>query len=165
MLIFRTMRQLALIILGLTLIFSCVKKPTKDPVPVLKYKAVNPLGKATSASQGPRDTAVLIFSYEDGDGDLFRDSNSDGPNLVYSTYAFNADSNKFILNGYPSQATITQPDNGNYKGKSIHGEIYVPMLQFRSGDNIKVIKFEAFMVDMKDHKSNVISSPVFTLNF
>lgn len=159
------MRNLLLLFLMVFITFSCVKGPSKDPVPTLEFKAVSPLGKATSASQPPRDTAVLILRYEDGDGDIFRNSNTDGPNLVYTTYAFNVGSNKFKIDGYPNQATIIQPANGYYKGKSIKGDIYVPMRQFRSSDNVKVIKFTAFMVDMKNNKSNTVTSPVYTLNF
>ena len=122
------------------------------------------MGKTGSGSN-IRDTAVLVLRYSDGDGDLFRNSNSDGPNLIYATYAFNADSNKFLLNGGLNPATITQPANGYYKGKAIHGDIFVPMGQFRSSDKIKVIRFEAFMVDMKNNKSNLVTSPVFTLSF
>ncbi len=146
-------------------VFSCVKPPNDSPIPSLEYKDVPVMGKVSSGSLGSRDTAVLVLRYSDGDGDMFRNSNADGPNLIYTTYAFNADSNKFIINGSPNAATITQPANGYYRGKSIHGDIYVPMRQFRSGDNIKVIKFEAFIVDMKNNKSNIVSSPVFTLNF
>jgi hypothetical protein len=159
------MRNLLLLFLAIFATISCVKTPSTEPVPTLEYKGVSPLGKVSTGGIGPRDTAVLILRYSDGDGDLFRNSNSDGPNLIYTTYAFNSDSNKFIMNGFPNPATITQPANGYYKGKSIHGDIYVPMRQFRTSDAIKVIKFEAFMVDMKNHKTNVVTSPVFTLNF
>jgi hypothetical protein len=159
------MRILTILIVLTAAMFSCVKPPNQDPIPEIEYRGVPVLGKATSASEPPRDTAVLVIRYSDGDGDIFRNSNSDGPNLIYATYALNADSGKFVREGDMNQTTITQPANGYYKGKAIYGDIYLPMRQFRSSDKVKVIKFEAFMVDMQDHKSNVITSPVFTLNF
>ena len=142
---------------------SCVKAPNEDPVPSLEFEDVLNMHRITETPA--HDTAVLVLKYSDGDGDIFRDNNSDGPNLVSSTYAFNRDSLKFILDQGPSPYTITQPANGYYKGKAIHGEIFVPMRNFRSGVNIKVIRFETFIVDMKGNKSNVVVSPTFTLNF
>lgn len=151
-------------ILPLVFILSCAKQPSTDPVPALTFKYVDPLGKTKLGSTlGERDTATLVFHYEDGDGDLFRNNNNDGANLIYTTYVYQADSDKFVVDGISNPATITQPANGAYKGKSIFGDIYVPMRQFRSSDKIKIFKFEAFMLDMKGHKSNVISSPVYTL--
>ncbi len=163
------MRYLLPLIPIISLIFSCVKPPSEDPVPVIEFKDIHNMRKAISyypdGKLWIRDTAVLVLGYADGDGDIFRNKNSDGPNLVYTTYAFNQDSNKFVIDNFPNPATITQPADGYYLGKSIHGEIFVPMPQFRSSDNVKVLKFQAFMEDMKGHKSNVVTSPVYTLNF
>src|SRR5688572_20735157 len=89
--------------------FSCVKPPNEDPVPTLEFSNVLNMTRVVSETLPPRDTAVLVLKYADGDGDIFRDNNSDGPNLIYSTYAFSSDSNKFVLDQGPSPATITQP--------------------------------------------------------
>lgn len=154
------MRHLLLIIFGAIILAACVKQPSTDPVPVLEYKNVTPLGKV--AGNGTRDTAVVIFRYNDGDGDLFNNTSKETPNVVCSIYTFNPDSNKFDVNNVPY--SILQPANGYYKGKSIYGDIYLPMRQFRPSDKVKQVRFEVFMVDVQKHKSNIISSPIFTVN-
>ncbi len=136
---------------------ACVKKTSKDPIPEIEYKDFKMLNHIGS------DSAVFTIGYKDWDGDLFRNSNSDGPNLVLSTYTYKSDSGKFIFDHAFSYA-ITQPADGYYKGKSIQGDIYVPVSEFRSKPTDKIVKFEIFMVDMKDNKSNVVTTPQFTLN-
>lgn len=152
------MRYLLIIILSGLFTLSCVKKAPKDPIPVLEYKDFK-AGKV-----GNRDTATMTLSYNDYDGDLFRNATSDGPNTVIKTFIFNADSNKFVKDQIISY-TIIQPGDGFYKGKSIKGDIILPMKQFRPNDQVKQLKFEIFMEDMKGNKSNVVSTPQFSLNF
>jgi hypothetical protein len=154
------MRHLILFIFVALIAVRCVKQPSTDPVPSLEFKDVTPLGKV--AGQGTRDTAVVIFRYNDGDGDLFNNSSKDQPNLICRIFTFNTDSNKFDVNNVPY--SILQPANGYYKKKSIYGDLYVPMRQFRPSDKVKMVRFEIFMVDIQKHQSNTISSPVYTLN-
>jgi hypothetical protein len=151
------MRYLLAIFLAAFVFGSCVKKTSKDPIPELEYKDFKLLGRIGS------DSAVFTIGYKDWDGDLFRNDNSDGPNTVLSTYIYSADSGKFIFDKAFSYA-ITQPADGYYKGKSIQGDIYIPVSEFRSNPQNKILKFEIFMVDMKDNKSNVVTTPQFTLN-
>lgn len=162
-----------LIIFSIAIIgFACVKPKTKNPVPVIEFVSVNNLGKATGGGMGPRDTAVIVLKYEDGDGNLFVDNTTEGPNVIFTTYVYNSVTGKFDGQLDPITqdtlritTTIKQPDGGYYKGKSIKGEIFIPMKQYRLNDNIKIIKFAGFVIDTKDNKSNVVSSPVYTLNF
>jgi hypothetical protein len=165
-----TTRILTIITTSFILSF-CAKRPSKNPVPVIEFIDVNPLAQVTSVSMGTRDTAVIIIHYEDGDGDLFTDRSSDDNNFIFTPYTVDG-TGKFrgMVNPVTQDTvrltyTIKQPDNGYYKGKSIQGEIYVPLREFRESEDIKVIKFVGFMQDMKKHRSNVISSPVYTLNF
>lgn len=145
--------------------FSCVKPKTKNPVPALEYVDFKtdfaPNGKSIYTGQ---DTALLVFGYEDGDGNLFRDSRADLPNVVITPFYFYPDSNKFVKGGIFSY-TLLQPDNGYYKGKSIKGQISVPLSQYRPDDLIKKLKFEIYMVDMSNNKSNVVNTPTISLNF
>lgn len=152
--------------------FSCVKPNTTNPIPVIQYKDLTNLGKAYSGSQPPRDTAVMVLGYEDGDGDLFADNTTQGPTFAIIPFYFNTTTNKFDITIDPITLdtqritnTIKQPDNGYYKGKSIKGDIYIPLSQYRPNDNVKIIKFTGFMRDTKGHKSNVFASPIYTLNF
>lgn len=152
------MRYLLIIILTGLFTLSCVKKSPKDPIPVLEYKDFK-AGKV-----GTRDTATMTLSYNDYDGDLFRNTTADGPNTVIKTFIFNADSNKFIKDQVISY-TVIQPGDGFYKGKSIKGDIILPMKQFRPNDQVKQLKFEVYMEDMTGNKSNVVTTPQFSLNF
>lgn len=152
------MRFPLIIILTGLFAFSCIKKTPKDPVPGLEYKDFK------AWKEGLRDTAVMTLTYVDNDGDLFRNATSDGPNTILRTFVFNTDSNKFVKDQTLSYAII-QPGDGFYKGKSIQGDIIIPFGQFRPNNTVKQIRFEVFMVDMKDNKSNVVSTPQFSLNF
>lgn len=118
------------------------------------------------------DTALMVIEYEDGDGDLFRDQGTDGANLFLTTYVYNSNTNQFVIDSLPlvgalktrySTYTVLQPANGYYKGKSVQGEIGIPLHQFRTNSNFTILKFEVFMNDMKNHKSNVVTSEAYTL--
>ncbi len=137
--------------------WSCVKKAPSDPVPEIEYKDFKLLNSVGT------DSALFTIGYKDWDGDLFRNDNTDGPNTVISTYAFNNDSNKFIFDRAFAYV-ITQPADGYYKGKSIQGDIYIPVSEFRTDPSTKKIRFDIFMIDMKGNKSNVLSTPQFTFN-
>lgn len=126
--------------------FSCVKPKTTDPVPVISFKQVqgdaNEVGGANvvwstnktvskkqyTSKATQSDTALLVIGFEDGDGDLFRDSRSDNANLVYTVYAYDAATQQFTVNGNPNPATVVQPADGYYKGKSVQGEIGLPQI-------------------------------------
>jgi hypothetical protein len=159
----------ALILLAGILAFSCAKRKSKDPVPTVEFLALKDAG-ISSFTKG--DTATMVLSYEDGDGDLFVDNYSEGPNLVFTTYRWDDATGKYVaeLNTQTQDTarytnTIKQPDNGYYKGKSIRGEIYIPLTEFRQKRTSKQIKFVGFIIDMKKHRSNTFISPVYKLNF
>lgn len=152
------MRYLVIIIFSGLIAVSCVKKTPNDPIPVLEYKDFQ------AWQVGSRDTAVLTITYHDYDGDLFRNATSDGPNTIIRTFAFNNDSNKFLKDQTLSYSII-QPADGFYKDKAIQGDIIIPMGQFRPNNQVKLMKFELFMVDMKNNKSNEIATPQYTFTF
>ena len=155
------MRNLLILFLASLICFACVKAKTENVVPVLAYIDFEKAGKSPYSNQ---DTAVLKFSFEDGDGDLFRDQKTDPSNIVVIPSYFYPDSNKFSK-GLTFSYVLVQPENGYYKNKSITGDIELPLSQFRPSDAIKKIQFEFFMVDMKDNKSNVVTTPTIVLNF
>ncbi len=146
-----------------------MKAKTKNPVPVIEFKELDHLQKSEYTQQ---DTAVLAFTYEDGDGDIFLDNATQGPNLIFMPSYFNTATNKFDVQKDPYTHdtlritnTAIQPDNGYYKGKSIKGDISMPLSQYRPNDNVKIIKFTGFVLDAKGHKSNIITTPSYTLPF
>jgi hypothetical protein len=159
------MRYLQIIFLFCLFGFSCTKKKLdqglKNPIPEIAYKDFQ------AWKAGNRDTALITIGYSDGDGNLIRNSTLNGPNLVFLPYYFNPDSNKLILNQVFSYV-ITQQPLGNFckvNGTTNQGDITIYLNQFRPNDNVKVMKFDAFMVDMAGNKSNVVSTPQFTFNF
>jgi len=151
------MRYLTVIFLMACLVFSCVKKTPSNPIPEIEYKDFALLGRAGT------DSAVFTIGYYDWDGDLFTNTTSDPNNIVFTTFLFNSDSNKFFKDVPSFAYNITQPGEGFYKNKAIRGDIYVPVSEFRSDPTKKIVKFDIFMVDMKGNKSNVITTPQFTL--
>ena len=94
---------------------------------------------------------------------IIKNSNCPSNIVVIPSY-FYPDSNKF-LKGLTFSYVLVQPENGYYKNKSITGDIELPLSQFRPSDAIKIIQFDFFMVDMKDNKSNVVTTPTIALNF
>ena len=149
--------------------FSCVKPKTKDPVPVIEFEGLFHLQKSEFTGS---DTAVMSLKYEDGDGDIFLDNSNNGPNVIFTPFFFNTTTNAFDITIDPITndtqrvtSTVKQPDDGYYKGKSIKGNIYIPMSEYRPNDNVKVIMFKGFVVDSKGNKSNTVTSPSYTLNF
>src|SRR3954468_17228613 len=165
----RNMNFPFLILFSAFIFGSCVKQQSKNPVPHIEFLDFEGAGKSKFTNS---DTATVVLSYDDGDGDLFVDNFADGSNLVLTTYGYDDVTKKFVASynltindtvRYTN--TIKQPDNGYYKGKSIRGEIYVPLSEFRESDDVKVVKFTVFMVDKKNNKSNLAASPVYSLNF
>jgi hypothetical protein len=148
---------------------TCVKQPSKNPIPQVEFDDFAGAGKSRTTNS---DTATMILSYEDGDGDLFVDNFSEGPNLIFTTYEYDKPTGSFVApfnleiqDTVRYTNTIKQPDNGYYKGKAIRGQIFVPLTEFRQNDDVKILKFSGFLLDKKGNKSNMFTSPVFTLNF
>ncbi len=133
--------------------FSCIKKKSIGPVPeieFLDFKYIGPAGY---------DSADFKISYIDSDGDLFGEEK----NLFVRTLAYNADSAKYILDLAFSR-TIRQPDNGYYQGKSIQGYIYLNEFEFRSDARPNIVQFEVYMRDQEGNRSNVVTSPSYTIS-
>ena len=162
-------RFITIIFLSTVFSFSCVKKKTTDPVPAIEFEDLFHVQKSEFTGS---DTAVMSLKYEDGDGDIFLDNSNNGPNVIFTPFYFNTATNKLDVSYYPGTtdtlritASVRQPDNGYYKGKSIKGNIYIPMTQYRPNDNAKIIMLKGFVVDSEGNKSNTVTSPSYTLNF
>jgi hypothetical protein len=160
------MRVFVCILLIVIVVISCVKKPSTSPIPSIQF-----VDFKAWKSNGI-DTAVLVIGYEDGDGDIFRDNTANGPNLIGTFYYLNSVTHKFtgikdfITNDTAHiTQTVVQPVDASYKGKSVKGEITLPWSPFRSGDSVKVFKYTIFVVDEKGHKSNIVTTPQFTVAF
>ena len=159
------MRIIAIIFFISLFCFACVKRQSKDPVPKLDYI------QFTSSKNGGIDKGDLILSYEDGDGDIFREETTHLPNLIMKFYYYNSGTQKFtgyfdtnISDTFNIAKIITQPGDG-FKGKSIKGEIHIPMNEFRPADSIKIFKYVIFALDESGNKSNLLTTPQFTVNY
>jgi hypothetical protein len=151
--------------------FACVKPKSKDPVPVIEFKDFN------AWKSNGNDTAVMVIGYEDGDGDIFRDENANGPNIIGTYYYLNSATQQFMpimdiitQDTFRITQTVVQPiviskDFPSYRNKSVKGEMFIPWSPFRSGDSVKVFKYTVFVVDESGNKSNVVTTPSFTVNF
>jgi hypothetical protein len=155
------------IILALALsAVGCVKKQSSSPIPSIEYFDFQ------AAKINGIDTAVMIISYSDGDGDIFRESPINGPNIIGTFYYLNSSTKEFtaikdIITNDTARITqtVVKPRDVIYKGKSVSGRIYLPWSPFRSGDSVKVFKYNLFVVDEAGHQSNLIQTPTFTINF
>lgn len=160
-------RVLVPIIIFIFFFTACVKKPSTSPVPTLEYNNF-----VAWKVRSNIDTAVMILNYEDGDGDIFLANQTQGPNVVGTFYYKNSVTGKFtaIKDNITNDTaritqTIIQPKDASYKGKSIRGEIYLPMSPFRSGDSVKVFKYTFFVTDEAGNKSNLVTTPEITITF
>jgi hypothetical protein len=133
--------------------FSCLKKKSIGPIPeieFLDFKYVGPKG---------HDSADFKIGYIDSDGDLFGDRH----NLFVRTLAYDAATGNYVSDTTFARI-VRQPDNGYYEGKSIQGYIYLNEMEWRTPARPKVVRFEVFMKDQKDNKSNVVTSKTYTVN-
>jgi hypothetical protein len=152
------------------LLGACVKPKSKDPVPTAEFLELRDLGQTKYG-----DTATIVLFYTDGDGDLFSESSTQAhSSSIVTPYFYNETTNKFeayfdsdpkVNDTIRIGHAIFQPDNGYYKGKSIKGELYIPLTQIRRDESVTQIKFRGWLVDMKKHTSNVYSSPAYSINF
>lgn len=156
-----------LIIFSVLLLGACVKKTSSEVIPVIEFIDFANAKKTTNG-----DTAVMVLSYDDGDGDLFLVRSTQDPNLIFTTYHYDATSKTFkgtydavTLDTIRYSTKILRPGGLDYEGKHIRGNIYIPLTQFRASSQDKILKFTGFMVDNKGHKSNMFSSPAYTLDF
>ncbi|MBI2721225.1 MAG: hypothetical protein HYX39_03510 [Bacteroidetes bacterium] len=159
------MRFLICIFFGIGVFISCAPKQRNSRIPSIVYKDF----KAYKVNGS--DTAVMIIAYADGDGDIFRDNNS-SPNFIGTFYYLNSATKQFtplidIVTKDTARITqtILQPKDNSYKGKSVQGEMFIPFNPFRSGDSVKTFKYTLFMVDQAGNKSNVITTPVYNIDF
>lgn len=159
------LRNLFIAALFLGFAWACVKPASKNPVPTAEFIDF------WAAKRAAGDTATMVIGYEDGDGDLFVSSNTEGPTLVFTPYYFNAQTNSLRPYVFPGGDTflisqnVSQPADGYYKGRSIKGTITLPMTEFRPDNSYKILQFKGYLLDTKGHKSNVVTSPVYTLTF
>jgi hypothetical protein len=149
-----------LLILSASIVFACVKKTSYPATPDIKFKDF-------LVFDG--DSADIQVKFTDGDGDIgvsdgdstrtfwvtyyYKDTISNNYTAYYSSF-----NNDTLRTGY-----IIKSPNDSYKGKPISGEISVRLQQLRHSRKIKNVKYVIHLYDEAGNKSNVISSPEFTI--
>jgi hypothetical protein len=144
--------------------YACVKKTTYPTTPEIEYSDFIPF---------VGDSADLKIKFTDGDGDIGVSGNDSTRNLWY-TYSY-LDTITLQYRAY----TIYDPVTGNddtlrnsyiikapidsYKGKPISGEINVRLQRFRHIRKVKNLKYVFYLFDEAGNKSNVVTSPVITV--
>jgi hypothetical protein len=161
------MRKIVPIIIFIVVLTACVKRPSTSPTPTLEYNNFQ-----AWQVRGTTDTAIAVLNYEDGDGDIFLDNTTQGPNVIGTFYYLNKNTGKFqgvkdkiTKDTLRFTQTVLMPKDANYNGKSIRGEMYIPINSFRTGDSVKTFKYTFFVTDKAGHKSNIITTPEITVTF
>lgn len=158
--------RIVILLISFVVAISCVKKPSKSPIPVIEFKDF------TYKKVSGLDSGFVTFEYEDGDGDIFVGKFSSQINVVIITLRLDDKSGNFIQDTtvtpdgvkipIVNAQSVKQPGDG-YKGNAVKGTITVPFGDFRVSDKVKVIKHQVYVVDEAGNKSNVVLSPVYNL--
>ena len=141
------------------LYYSCVKKTTYLLTPEIEYKSFTYLPIPSAP-----DSAMMVITYKDGDGDIGKEADDQTYNLYMNYYYKDTVTQKYVA--YYSLATdslktgytIRRPDV-SYKGKPISGEVAVGISKCRHSKKYKLIKYVIYMYDNAGNKSNVITTP------
>lgn len=145
------------VILALTMIyFSCVKKKSYSKNPEIEFKDFYPYSG---------DTADLLITFSDGDGDIGKEQEDATKNLFITYNYFDTITGKFhayyqplLLDTVRMNYTIRKP-NGEYAGKPISGEIAVRINEYRPSKKHKRIKYIMYLVDNAGNSSNILTTP------
>jgi hypothetical protein len=149
------MKYLFVSYFSLLLLTGCVKRPSKDPVPSIEF-----------------------IDFQDGDGNLFSPEENPTPNFICSFFYYNKLTGNFdpfitkvifpdgssLTDTFRITTSVRNPKDLDLSKKPIKGSIYIPLTQFRSSDTIKIFKYKMFMVDRAGNKSNIITTPSYTIN-
>jgi hypothetical protein len=142
-------------------LYSCVKKTLYPVTPVIEYYSFTPYTD---------NSADIQVKYTDGDGDIGV-ANSDSTKTLWIKYYYKDTitqkytgyyrplSNDTLITGY-----IVNEPTDSYKGKPISGDISVHLQQFRHSIKIKHVKYVIYLIDKAGNRSNVISTPEFTID-
>lgn len=153
---FNKIKYILPLALLITLYYSCVKKTTYLLTPEIAFKSF-------TYFPNTNDSAMMVITYKDGDGDIGKETGDSTKNLYMNYYYKDTITQKYVA--YYSTATdslktgytIRKPDV-SYKGKPISGEVAVGISKCRHSKKYKLIKYVIYMFDNAGNKSNVITT-------
>ena len=137
-------------------LYSCVKKKTYSQSPQVEFKDFILFAG---------DSADMVISFSDGDGDIGKVAGDSTQNLWMNYYYkdtltgkyrayYDHTNNDSLRTGY-----IIRKPSDNYEGKPISGEVAVRIGKYRHSVKIKAIKYVIYMYDNQGNKSNVLTTP------
>lgn len=144
--------KIALISAAVVLMAASCMKPEPFPIePVIKYK---------DFIQHGSDSASLIFTFTDGDGDLGSTSNDSVSKAIFLTY-FEKRNDQWqeiqLPLAFSYNIPVLTPTGRN---KAIEGEIEVKLLYYYDPfSDFEAYRYNIYIVDRAGHKSNVIETP------
>ncbi len=133
---------------------SCLKKQTASPIPLIEFKDFI----------ANKDTADLLISFTDGDGDIGLTQNDTAAPNNYNCFISYIEKQKgvWVKRILPFDFNYRIPViNTSSKAKTIKGEIKIAIKPYYYDPFSKfdTIKYEIYIVDKALNKSNVISTP------
>jgi hypothetical protein len=140
--------------------YACRKSNSISNIPKITFTSL----VSIPYSSGKDSIAVLKFEYEDGDGDLGSlSSDSSGYRNLFVKY-FVKQNGVFIAPvlpvGFDAQIPNLTP---KAKNKSISGDITYNLI-LPPGVVADTIKFEVYIIDRANHKSNVFETSSLIIN-
>ncbi|MCE2772509.1 MAG: hypothetical protein LW750_03575 [Bacteroidetes bacterium] len=134
---------------------SCKPEPVYPAEPILKFKQF--------VQTGTNDTLKAVFSFTDGDGDIGIAVNSTDSNMVLTLYYQKPDGSFAVVDN----PTTVDPNDSvfyNYRipelpdgQKGLEGDIYLTINKaFIPYDTIQ---FNAFLLDQRGNKSELVRTP------
>jgi len=152
------MKKIYYIVIVLTVFLFACKRPEKySDIPEIKFISFEKLNQTDG---------ILVFSFQDGDGDIgLNESDIYPPFDISSIYYYN-----FFCDCYEKRhgifekyvfkdSTVTLnariPRLSNLSEESINGEIYLKMIPYRDRSPYDTVKLTFYIVDRKLNHSNV----------
>jgi len=150
----------------LLMVYSCVKRDTKNPVPKISFHSFDAINE---------NEAFLTISYSDGDGDIFVEKGTKEPNF-FAWFYYKNENGEFVpflervspidtaMMSIPKIATLERPSELS-KNQPIKGQIRIHMITWRGDSKIKNFKYKMYMVDQKGNQSEEVMTPEIVVNF
>ncbi len=148
------MKNLWIVVVLMLMLYACRKSDNLSEIPKITYTSFD----AYKNTVGKDTAALLVFEYEDGDGDLGSlPTDSSGYRNLFVRF-FEKKNGVFIEPVLPGSYNAQIPNlTPKAKNKSISGDISYSLLLPPAVTN-DTIKLQVYIVDRANHKSNVIDT-------
>lgn len=154
------MKNLLILAAAFIWLSGCKKTNSISEIPRITFKSLiahkDPAGKDTAL--------VLTFEYEDGNGDLGKLNDDDTSKSVFITL-FEKKNGEFVALNLVPPFDASMPNlTPKSRNKSISGEISDTITTLPPHVTNDTIKFEVYLVDRANNKSNTIVTNEIVIN-